>query len=61
MIGLAKEQNRIYYLETPSESFVSFLLEHHLLNKEKFGFIIVGLDIHHFELLSFCSLSYLVN
>ena len=35
MIRLAKEQNEPYYLETLSESSISFLSEHHLLNKEK--------------------------
>ena len=29
MIGLAKEQNRLYYLKTPSKSSISFLSEHH--------------------------------
>ena len=34
-IGLAKEQNRLYYLEIPSESSVFFLSKHHLLNEKK--------------------------
>ena len=35
MIGVTKERNGLYYLETTSKSSVSFLSEHHLLNKEK--------------------------
>ena len=35
MIGPTKEQNGLCYLETPSESSISFLYEHHLFNKEK--------------------------
>ena len=35
MIGLAKEWNELYYLETPSKSFISFLSNHHIFNKEK--------------------------
>ena len=42
MIGLSKERDRLYCLETPSklnitknESTLSFLSEHHLSNKEK--------------------------
>ena len=35
MNGLAKEQNGLYYLETSSVLFVSFLSKHYLVNKEK--------------------------
>ena len=35
MIGLAKERNGLYYLETPSKSSILFLFEYYLFNKEK--------------------------
>ena len=35
MIRLAKEQNELYYLETPSKLSLSFLSKHHHFNKEK--------------------------
>ena len=61
MIGLPKEQNKLYYLETPSESSVSLPSEHHLVNKQKIW-------LHHrrfrhpsFRTLKLCFLLYLGN
>ena len=51
MIGLTKERNELYYLETSSKSSVSFISEHHFFLNNKIGSIIVGLDIHCFRTL----------
>ncbi|WJZ82361.1 hypothetical protein VitviT2T_002127 [Vitis vinifera] len=57
MIGVTKERNGLYYLETTSKSFVSFLSKHHLLNKEKFWFHHRSLGYPSFQTLKFLFLS----